>query len=185
MDEIFFHGTPFQFDVSDVYPLSHFGTFRAAWMRVGEVLHKRGFRFHPQLSRDGRSGEMPAYVHPVRLAITNPCMISDSKNNFHSCTEIGQMLRRRRIVTAHEEATLRCMDPEAVLIELLKARGYDGLVYENGFEDKGSLSYIALEASQVSSAGPVFETTLKDMLEGRLEDVDVSSLVDSVHPRIV
>lgn len=169
-DDVLFHATPVAFDIAAARPLTHFGTFKAAWMRVGEVLDKHGWRYYPDLRNSGRENEMPAFIYPVRLAITRPCLISDDKDILHSPRDIGAMLRKRRILSEDEEASLRCHDPAPILVSLLKAKGYDGLAYENRFEDQGSLSYVVLDASQVTPAGPVLETSLGEILSGALKE---------------
>lgn len=175
-DDVLFHASPLLFDPEACRPLTHFGTFRASWMRVGEVLHKHGWRHHPDLRSAGRESEMPGYIHPVRLAVSNPCTVSDGKDVLHSPNEIGRMLRRRRTISAAEEAMLRCDAPAPVLVAILREKGFDGLVYDNLFEDVGSRSFVVFDCSQVVSAGPPFRTTLGDILAGALADVDPATL---------
>jgi hypothetical protein len=168
IDAILYHATPVAFDVTKAHPLSQIGTFRAAWMRVGEVLYKRGWQFYPDLHHTERKNEMTAFIYPVRLAISRPCVIGDANDVYHTPIEIGDMLRRKRIISKQELLSLQCDDARPPLISLLKSKGYDGLVYENGIEDKGSKSYIILDAAQVTPAGPVQMTTLGEILSGTL-----------------
>jgi len=182
-DDILFHGTPLEIDIEAVYPLTHFGTFKAAWMRVGEVLYKRGWQFYPELREDQRDREMSAFIYPVRLRMSNPCRINDGDDVFHTPTEIGGMLRSRGVIGEAEEAALRCNNPAPILLRILKERGYDGLVYKNQYEDTGSQSYMVLDASQVSLAGSVLRTSLGEILDGGLKEVSPSLFeVEEIRP---
>ena len=42
--------------------------------------------------------------------------------------------------------------PEEGLIQLLKSLGYDGIVYENEYEDIGSESYIVIDKNTIQPA---------------------------------
>lgn len=142
------------------WPLTHFGTEKAARDRMDMV----GFN-NPNEYR----------IYQVELDIKNPAMIKD-EDVQHSPTQFAFALNKAKIFSKLEMMsvtvwpTIKGTSNEAYdaayaeskkysretqrrvetkqLIKLLKSKGYDGIVYKNKHEDKGSLSYVILDPSQ-------------------------------------
>jgi hypothetical protein len=143
------------------WPLTHFGTEKAARDRMDTV----GFD-NPTQYR----------IYQVELNINNPAMIKD-EDVSHDPTQFAFALHKAKIFSKLEMMTVTVWptikstsnedydiaNQEArkyprekqkqvavrQLIKLLKSKGYDGMGYKNKHEDKGSLSYVILDPSQV------------------------------------
>jgi hypothetical protein len=163
-----YHGSPKRNIRSKrFWPLSHFGTEKAAQDRMKMYAkHKKVFGANPNF--DYR-------VYQVELNINNPAMIKD-EDVSHDPTQFAFALHKAKIFsklemmtvtvwptiksTSHDdyqEANLEARKyprekqrqvSAKQLIKLLKSKGYDGMVYKNKHEDRGSLSYVILDASQ-------------------------------------
>jgi hypothetical protein len=64
--------------------------------------------------------------------------------------DVSSTLLEEGIIDGDEFESARHFGPE--LVEILKSKGYDGIVYENVVEDAGSDSYIIFDSDQVISA---------------------------------
>lgn len=158
---IMFHGT--RADMETFFPLSHFGTARAANQRL-----------NPE--QGTRTVDTGARVVPVLLSIQNPLNLAreTTPNTMESWQTPADMLDQVQLElrkAGHTDAanTVRAdvdqmrnddvidgSDPAAVAageraIEVLESLGYDGLVYENRVEDTGSTSFVAFRPEQVKS----------------------------------
>jgi hypothetical protein len=139
---IVFHGTIR--DIDGFLPLSHFGSYRAAMERLtsrnGTICIPTGRNreeFCPERAR----------IYQVRLSIFNPIEIPDlgiqhSVRHFvdllidrYSDVESLQLLKDKQVT-------------EPMLISCLKGLGYDGFIYTNHSEDKGSKAHVILDSSQ-------------------------------------
>jgi hypothetical protein len=139
-----FHASPVG-DISEFKPLSHFGSQKAAEDRAQRFI------------REGKE----VRLYDVELRINNPLRIKDlpksvSYSAVHSPFRIGEMLyydiKPRVITDAERVAMLGANDDQQraeKLIEILESKGYDGIVYENRWEDPGSLSWIIFHPDQV------------------------------------
>lgn len=123
----------------------HFGTLKAAEDRMR------------QAREDGTFDEnAPASIVPVYLSIQNPVRMSDV--HFDNAEEMVLDLRDKNIISAKEATKLNVYDNEdkrfdmRPVVDLLKKKGYDGIVYENAVEDPGSDTYIPFEPTQIKSA---------------------------------
>ena len=152
-----YHGTKSTFDA--FFPLSHFGTAKAADDRV---LGRRS---------DYDDG---TYVVPVKLSIQSPLDVgieSDADGNswntvadmLHQVSgkldligqsasaevvrEVAYELDEREAEVASEDIR-ELMDEAREAIEMA---GFDGLTYKNAVEDAGQRSYVALRPEQVKS----------------------------------
>lgn len=163
-----YHGSPKR-DIRSkrFWPLSHFGTEKAAQDRMKMYAkHKKVF---------GKNPNFDYRIYQVELDIKNPAMIKD-EDVSHDPTQFAFALHKAKIFsklemmtvtvwptiksTSHEdydEANLEARKysrekqkqvSARQLIKLLKSKGYDGMVYKNKHEDKGSLSYVILDPSQ-------------------------------------
>lgn len=151
-------------------PYSHFGTSEAANDRAGML---RDFSENVV----GRDPERSS-VYPVYLKLENPLEMPDlasldsntmepmeeaqSKYDeeggdsepyaaaWESETDVSEWLYRNDVITVDEFWEVQYSPAKAM--ELLKEKGYDGIVYTNAVEDAGSKSYIIFDSTQVKSA---------------------------------
>jgi hypothetical protein len=154
--QIVFHGTSGHDDaqVDHFRPLTHFGTSKAA----NAIIKQNIEIFVRGLGRKHHA------IMPVYLAIKNPVRIGDLRGISHGIDTLAAFL-------AFGSATDRHIDPEArnkrygvislddyetihqggtsALLTVLKAHNYDGFVYKNAVEDRGSTSWIIVNPSQV------------------------------------
>lgn len=158
---VMFHGT--RADVETFFPLSHFGTARAANQRL-----------NPE--QGTRRVDDGARVVPVLLSIQNPLDLSreTTPNTMESWQTPADMLDQVQLELRKAGQTVAAdairadvdqmrnddvidgTDPAAVeagerAIAVLESLGYDGLVYENRVEDTGSTSFVAFRPEQVKS----------------------------------
>jgi hypothetical protein len=164
-----YHGSPKR-DIRSkrFWPLSHFGTEKAAQDRMKMYAkHKKVF---------GKNPDFDYRIYQVALDINNPAMIKD-EDVSHDPTQFAFALHKAKIFsklemmtvtvwptikstsnedydTANMEARKYSREKQKQvstkqLIKLLKSKGYDGMVYKNKHEDKGSLSYVIFDPSQV------------------------------------
>ena len=115
VDKILFHGTNNEFNIKDIKLPAHFGTPQAAKDIGGSKLLK------------------------VRLKMKNPVRMYDDQVQVWDLDTVGGTLSNDLKVS--EEDIDKYYDQygaEQGLIELLKSLGYDGIVYENKYEDIGS-----------------------------------------------
>lgn len=161
---VMFHGTWREFDGNefkhehdklariDASLGFHFGTRQAANKRIESPL-RRLERYPHRACRDGiQPSIMPVYLRierPLRTrdvgAWQHPDMVMNAL--LDAGIEIA-MPQRQRFV----DASLRRTEAFKQLIGIVQAQGYDGIVYSNKTEHRGSDSYIAFCASQVKSA---------------------------------
>jgi hypothetical protein len=151
---IWYHAT---FDpIQKFWPLSHFGTYKAAISRMIDVLDDIHDDAHPFYDRD-------ILLYPVRLNIQNPLKTVDVYNerpyvvpdvaayilNKKSNTlndVIKSQLHKLLNVTTTPKNTQK-------LTDILSQMGHDGLTYRNRVEDPGHLSMINLTSDQVEIVG--------------------------------
>lgn len=92
---------------------------------------------------------------PVYLAINNPIRLKENRTLSWESLDIAHELVRVGVMTSEEFTDLEYnipleMQPEYIK-NIIKSKGYDGIVYENKREDVGSDSYIPLDNSQIVS----------------------------------
>lgn len=129
VDKILFHGTNNEFNIKDIKLPAHFGTPQAAKDIGGSKLLK------------------------VRLKMKNPVRMYDDQVQVWDLDTVGGTLSNDLKVS--EEDIDKYYDQygaEQGLIELLKSLGYDGIVYENKYEDIGSESYIVIDKNTIHPA---------------------------------
>jgi hypothetical protein len=123
-----FHGTGASFE--EFHRGSHFGTARAANHRLGQ----QGLLRH-----QGR-------MLPVYLSIKNPLRL---KADLHSADEAALLNAIKR--GEYPDINLDFANQHGAYAAA-EAAGYDGLVYKNGMEDRGKLSWVVFRPEQVRSA---------------------------------
>ena len=131
-EEIAYHGTTD--DIAEFYPLSHFGTEKAAKDRM---TYKK--------IKDGK-------IYKVDLDIKNPLTIKDFPG-IHYDRLYAFELRDKKLISQKEMEAITTIDDKVelrkALLTKLKELGIDGFVYKNKYEDKGNLSYVIVDPSQV------------------------------------
>ena len=157
-----FHYTKNDFDLGEIYHLSHFGTSKAAFARwqytynlgskLGRIPKKRlnDLSHENEVHYWGR--EYAQHTHqtlPVFLKIENPLRITDEGEN-HTPFTLYSTLYKMDITQLSSSELDNDISADTV-IEVMKKNGYDGFSYRNSEEHKGSLSWIILEPSQVRS----------------------------------
>ncbi len=118
----------------------HFGTKKAATDRMS---------FWDSDKTKGGSKNM----YSVYLSIQKPLELPDL--GVWEPSELVKILVDRGVMNAHEsDRVLMKGDKNSKMEELrnvLKSKGYDGVFYTNTVEDKGSVSWIAFDGTQVKS----------------------------------
>jgi hypothetical protein len=131
-EEIAYHGTTD--DIAEFHPLSHFGTEKAAKDRM---TYKK--------IKDGK-------IYKVDLNIKNPLTIKDFPG-IHYDRLYAFELRDKKLISQKEMEAITTIDDKAelrnALLTKLKELGIDGFVYKNKYEDKGNISYVIVDPSQV------------------------------------
>jgi hypothetical protein len=131
-EEIAYHGTTD--DIAEFHPLSHFGTEKAAKDRM---TYKK--------IKDGK-------IYKVDLNIKNPLTIKDFPG-IHYDRLYAFELRDKKLISQKEMEAITTIDDKAELRKALLAKlnelGIDGFVYKNKYEDKGNISYVIVDPSQV------------------------------------
>ena len=147
-EEIAYHGTTD--DIAEFYPLTHFGTEKAAKDRME---YKK--------IEDGK-------IYKVDLNIKNPLTIKDFPG-IHYDRLYAFELRDKKLISQKEMEAITTIDDKAelrkALLAKLKELGIDGFVYKNRYEDKGNLSYVIVDPSQVKvlSVEPAAEEVTEEV----------------------
>lgn len=153
-EEIAYHGTTD--DIAEFYPLTHFGTEKAAKDRME---YKK--------IKDGK-------IYKVDLDIKNPLTIKDFPG-IHYDRLYAFELKNKKLISQEEMEAITFIQDKAelrkALLAKLKELGIDGFVYKNRYEDKGHISYVIVDPSQVKvlSVEPATEEVTEaspDTLEG-------------------
>jgi hypothetical protein len=129
---IAYHGTTD--DITQFRPLTHFGTEKAARDRMDYKKNANG------------------KIYKVQLDIRNPFTIKDFPG-IHYDRVYAFELRDKKKLSQEDMAAITTLDNpaelRAALLAKVKELGYDGFVYKNRYEDKGNISYVILDPSQV------------------------------------
>lgn len=149
-----YHGTTD--DISQFRPLTHFGTEQAARDRMDY--------------KKNASGK----IYKVQLDIRNPFTIKDFPGIHYDRVYAFELRDKKKLSQEEMEKITMLQDPaelRAALIAKVRELGYDGFVYKNRYEDKGNISYVILDPSQVKvleviSVGEVEE----NFADGKVKD---------------
>jgi hypothetical protein len=126
---ILFHASGHQ--ISRFKPFSHFGTEEAALQRAND----KGL---------GSSG----FLYEASLTVSKSLWIRDSGTGVH--TTAGIMEHLESLLRLNFEEVSEASRSSSKAARLLGRYGYDGLVYRNGHEDRGSLSWVALRPQNLT-----------------------------------
>jgi len=142
---IAYHGTTD--DITQFRPLTHFGTEKAARDRMDYKKNANG------------------KIYKVQLDIRNPFTIKDFPG-IHYDRVYAFDLRDKKLLSQEEmEKITMLQDPaelRAALIAKVRELGYDGFVYKNRYEDKGNISYVILDPSQVKVLEVILANEVKE-----------------------
>ena len=169
-----FHGTRSDFKRFDIARGDigiHFGTLDAAMDRLGK---KGGGRIDYSIEQDGSEwwafdedgnghGPFPSKPDAETFVATQPQQYSPIKamlnlDNVIETPDLGQwgfngigtwLLHQGHISQAEYEAAWKEWDQEGTLRKILLNKGIDGFKYVNEVEDRGSVSYIVLNPSDI------------------------------------
>lgn len=135
---IVFHASEAQFNPSQFYPLSHFGSASAAYARV--------------------QGDHHAYLYMGVLRLHRPLTIRDFGNESHM---LAHDLHKQKILDRNTYQKIRENRQwgfnTQLLIHCLQSQSHDGLSYDNSAEDIGSTSHIIFSPQQFIPLGPPIE----------------------------
>jgi hypothetical protein len=142
-------------DIKQFRPLTHFGTVKAANSRI-----RHQERLHYESA-----------IYPVYLSIKNPVQLVDRRGVQHDVYRLADYLAfgtfgefkgdaarrnaRSGLISLDDYDAIRIAEQKShgagipVLIELASKQGYDGFVYRNAVEDRGSTSWVIFGAAQV------------------------------------
>lgn len=102
--------------------------------------------------RDRLGEQIAPAVYPVYLRITNPLRMGDL-GSWHDAKRISRWLVRDGVVTQTEaDDAVASRRRLIALQDLIKSKGYDGIVYRNTWEGKPADSYVVFDSGQVKSA---------------------------------
>lgn len=160
--------------INKFWPLSHFGTYKAALHRIRSVLEDTFDDATP-------FEDWPVFLYPVRLNIYNPLRTTDIYNERpYVVGETATWILNHKLKMLDDEAKglahklkNATTTPATTrrLAQLLKLIGHDGLVYRNRVEDPGHLSWINLSSDQVTMTGKPIQLSSSEILYGRKRDL--------------
>jgi hypothetical protein len=149
---IAYHGTVDS--ITQFRPLTHFGTEKAARDRMDYKKNANG------------------KIYKVQLNIHNPFTVKDFAGNHYDRVYAFDLRDKKKISQEEMEKITMLQDPaqlRAALLAKVKELGYDGFVYKNRYEDKGNISYVILDPSQVKvlEVIPVGEPVEENFADGK------------------
>lgn len=132
----FFHRSGAK-DITEFYPWTNFGTEEQS----------------ANVDLTGRS-DGSSKTYKVYLDISNPLRVEDQGM---SASNVLEQAMEMRVISSKEYSGFPFNESDEIgrnyAINVLKSKGYDGIVYSNEWEGKGD-SYIAFNPSQIKSADP-------------------------------
>lgn len=133
----FFHRSGAK-DITEFYPWTNFGTEEQS----------------ANVDLTGRS-DGSSKTYKVYLDISNPLRVEDQGM---SASNVLEQAMEMRVISSKEYSNFPFNESDEIgrnyAINVLKSKGYDGIVYSNEWEGNGD-SYIAFNPSQIKSADPV------------------------------
>ena len=151
-EKIWYHASPHRFDISEIRPMSHFGTSKAARIRAASTSTTR------------TSKHIKSNVMAYRLKLNKGWQIHDDGGD-HSPTDIVDMLHSHHHISdrEHQQLTSKVALPAAErpkgyqhIANFLQSKGVDHLHYTNAIEDQGSKTVIVVDPK--NTIRPVFQS---------------------------
>jgi len=123
---VLYHGSDARFNIKDIRLPAHFGTKAAAKEIGGKYLYK------------------------AQITIKHPIRMYDDQVQIWDLDTVGGTLKKE-LKISEEEINNYYQDfgAEMGLVKLLHKYKYDGIVYENRYEDVGNDSYIVFYHNQI------------------------------------
>lgn len=145
-----YHGTTKPHEIQPAGE-QHFGTFKAANERILDVLGIEDFTQDQTpmiLQGDKLLHSLEAsHIYPVYLSIKTPVILEDN-GDWEDSDVIMQLFEQGLV----DETTLELFqngEDSRDWVAICKELGYDGIVYQNQFEDAGSTSWYPFSDHQV------------------------------------
>jgi hypothetical protein len=150
------------------WPLTHFGTYKAALSRIIDVLDD---------TVDDATGvpDTPVLLYPVRLEFDNPLRTRDTYNERpYIVEEVSAYVSKkfRRDLTPDLQTQLQRLQmskttPHSIkkLTQVLHELGYDVISYTNRVEDPGHKSFMNLTSDQVHMWAPPIKISAHKLFE--------------------
>jgi site-specific DNA-cytosine methylase len=127
----------------------------------------------------------PKYVRPFYLRIVNPLSVSDMGEDWYDLIYSLPLPREEQERLYYEIPARRREERGDVLRSLLMRLGYDGIEYENEYEDEGSTSWVAFSPHQIKSAvgNDTFDPASPNVFAGleRAPDWSRATMLDPNH----
>jgi len=158
-DNILYHATNYTWDQPEFIGLGfHAGTLKAAKDRL------KSFNFN-----------INPHIKMFKFNLKNPLYIKRDYRFHNNLTKVATELYKDKIISKYEkDQFIRVYDNNATFDNLRKLLyekyGYDGIIYRNNIEDRGSDSYIAFFPNQIEFIGN-YETPIKENLTNNLKFV--------------
>ncbi len=112
-----------------------------------------GYHFGTEKAAEKRLDNLKATIRnvmPVYLSLKNPIYLTDTKDWL--VTDVVKKLVQKKYLTESEVKDNYLDSSLWDLRKYLMEKGYDGVIYINRFEDKGSVSYTVFSSNQIKSA---------------------------------
>lgn len=119
------------------------------------------------------------YIKEVYVNITNPVFFSEDTMSWPALAVANKLESQGILSSAEYDMVARTKDftsnrydaeSNMLLRKLLKDKGYDGIVYNNGFEGSGGVSFMAFDSNQikyVSNKNPSGSSDLRYSISSR------------------
>lgn len=148
---ICYHGTTQPHEIQPA-GLQHFGTFKAANQRILDKLGIPAYTDIDQTPLILRGSQLhhswdALHIYPVYLSIKHPVPLED--NGQWEDADIISQLFEEGLVDKDTLELFQSGDDPRDWITVCEELGYDGVVYENQFEDAGSTSWYPFSDHQV------------------------------------
>jgi hypothetical protein len=160
-------------EISKFYPLTHFGTRKAAVDRLKNTIDDMTDDATPFKDRK-------VYIYPVKLSISSPLHTPDIYNERPFVVwEVATHITKTSDLTHEQRKIAKWLMKSKTtpvsckkLQNLLQSMGYDSLMYHNTVEDPGKLSYINLSSSQVKIGEPIVmkASEIIDLIPEKIEE---------------
>ena len=156
--DILYHATNSTWDTPEIKGLGfHAGTLKAAQYRI------RSFTMN-----------INPHIKMVRLNIKHPLYIGRDYRFHNDLSKVSKELYKDGVISKDEKNIYSQVYSSATFENLRKLLqnkyGYDGIVYRNNIEDRGSLSYIAFFPEQIEILGEYVKESVDNPIEKTIEE---------------
>jgi hypothetical protein len=143
-ENILYHATNYTWTIPDIRGLGfHAGTLKSAQQRM------KSFQF-----------EINPRILKLKIHLKNPLYLKRDYRFHNDLTKVANELYKDNIISKREkDKFIQIYDKDSTFDNLrkllFKKYGYDGIIYRNNIEDRGSQSYIAFFPEQVEILGEI------------------------------